>query len=127
MENATYEIRAGGIALVTIDMKGSPVNAMNDAFSAMLDEVLGRLDADKDSIAGVILTSAKSVFVAGGDVAKILELRSQGPEAGYAFVQGLKAQLRRSEEHTSELQSLMRTTYAVFCLKKKKQADIHTQ
>src|SRR3546814_14160712 len=97
MENATYEIRAGGIALVTIDMKGSPVNAMNDAFSAMLDEVLGRLDADKDSIAGVILTSAKSVFVAGGDVAKILELRSQGPEAGYAFVQGLKAQLRRPE------------------------------
>src|SRR3546814_9184641 len=27
--------------------------------------------------------------------------------------------LRRSEEHTSELQSLMRTSYAVFCLKKK--------
>src|SRR3546814_8204191 len=31
----------------------------------------------------------------------------------------------RSEEHTSELQSLMRISYAVFCLKKKK--DIHTQ
>src|SRR3546814_7179413 len=29
--------------------------------------------------------------------------------------------LDRSEEHTSELQSLMRTSYAVFCLKKKKQ------
>src|SRR3546814_2271879 len=28
--------------------------------------------------------------------------------------------LKRSEEHTSELQSLMRTSYAVFCLKKKK-------
>src|SRR3546814_10208294 len=28
---------------------------------------------------------------------------------------------RRSEEHTSELQSLMRNSYAVFCLKKKKQ------
>src|SRR3546814_1000230 len=27
---------------------------------------------------------------------------------------------KRSEEHTSELQSLMRTSYAVFCLKKKK-------
>src|SRR3546814_2701476 len=27
---------------------------------------------------------------------------------------------RRSEEHTSELQSLMRTSYAVFCIKKKK-------
>src|SRR3546814_15090237 len=32
----------------------------------------------------------------------------------------MKASLRRSEEHTSELQSLMRISYAVFCLKKKK-------
>src|SRR3546814_3037449 len=31
---------------------------------------------------------------------------------------------RRSEEHTSELQSLMRISYAVFCLKKKKEATI---
>src|SRR3546814_2046368 len=30
----------------------------------------------------------------------------------------------RSEEHTSELQSLMRISYAVFCLKKKKKNDI---
>src|SRR3546814_9287524 len=29
----------------------------------------------------------------------------------------------RSEEHTSELQSLMRISYAVFCLKKKKQSE----
>src|SRR3546814_1239498 len=29
----------------------------------------------------------------------------------------------RSEEHTSELQSLMRTSYAVFCLKKQKQSE----
>src|SRR3546814_8142332 len=33
--------------------------------------------------------------------------------------------LRRSEEHTSELQSLMRISYAVFCLKKKKQKNKH--
>src|SRR3546814_2182185 len=32
----------------------------------------------------------------------------------------------KSEEHTSELQSLMRISYAVFCLKKKKQIDITT-
>src|SRR3546814_1795860 len=31
----------------------------------------------------------------------------------------------RSEEHTSELQSLMRISYAVFCLKKKKQREEH--
>src|SRR3546814_10584988 len=33
----------------------------------------------------------------------------------------LDARALRSEEHTSELQSLMRISYAVFCLKKKKQ------
>src|SRR3546814_3248121 len=34
------------------------------------------------------------------------------------------ARRRRSEEHTSELQSLMRISYAVFCLKKKKETHI---
>src|SRR3546814_9655405 len=33
------------------------------------------------------------------------------------------ATIRRSEEHTSELQSLMRISYAVFCLKKKQKED----
>src|SRR3546814_2162157 len=33
---------------------------------------------------------------------------------------------KRSEEHTSELQSLMRISYAVFCLKKKKTQITHT-
>src|SRR3546814_10908285 len=32
---------------------------------------------------------------------------------------------RRSEEHTSELQSLMRTSYAVFCLKKTNKTSTH--
>src|SRR3546814_8686223 len=35
-------------------------------------------------------------------------------------IEGFEALLRRSEEHTSELQSLMRISYAGFCLKKKK-------
>src|SRR3546814_3984444 len=38
---------------------------------------------------------------------------------------GLK-EAKRSEEHTSELQSLMRISYAVFCLKKKKQKPTRT-
>src|SRR3546814_801139 len=37
-----------------------------------------------------------------------------------ALFEGGPPQVHRSEEHTSELQSLMRTSYAVFCLKKKK-------
>src|SRR3546814_4899764 len=48
--------------------------------------------------------------------AGFLELRVQITEI-LAF---LGAARRRSEEHTSELQSLMRISYAVFCLKKKK-------
>src|SRR3546814_3670053 len=35
--------------------------------------------------------------------------------------------LLRSEEHTSELQSLMRISYAVFCLKKKKKKNTYTR
>src|SRR3546814_1979309 len=36
-----------------------------------------------------------------------------------------QVQRLRSEEHTSELQSLMRISYAVFCLKKKKKSNTH--
>src|SRR3546814_4422146 len=39
----------------------------------------------------------------------------------------LVRQLQRSEEHTSELQSLMRISYAVFCLKKKKKTHNKTK
>src|SRR3546814_6787062 len=44
------------------------------------------------------------------------EIRYAGPQAFH----NVDAQGDRSEEHTSELQSLMRISYAVFCLKKKK-------
>src|SRR3546814_2252206 len=40
-------------------------------------------------------------------------------ELGSAVIVCFPALIRRSEEHTSELQSLMRISYAVFCLKKK--------
>src|SRR3546814_3368744 len=41
--------------------------------------------------------------------------------------QAVAAGARRSEEHTSELQSLMRISYAVFCLKKKKKKTTRQQ
>src|SRR3546814_8833498 len=46
---------------------------------------------------------------------------SAAPETPQHFSNG------RSEEHTSELQSLMRISYAVFCLKKKKQQKRQTK
>src|SRR3546814_5762592 len=50
----------------------------------------------------------------------------QAQLGGVALAQGTVpavADQPRSEEHTSELQSLMRSSYAVFCLKKKKTTD----
>src|SRR3546814_8656344 len=48
-----------------------------------------------------------------GDAADFVQLARREPQDLFIAV--------RSEEHTSELQSLMRISYAVFCLKKKKQ------
>src|SRR3546814_7355564 len=47
-------------------------------------------------------------------------LRSRAPVAPNGWPIATEPPLGRSEEHTSELQSLMRSSYAVFCLKKKK-------
>src|SRR3546814_3394638 len=46
------------------------------------------------------------------------------PRGAGARAPGLDSQSGRSEEHTSELQSLMRNSYAVFCLKKKNKTNI---
>src|SRR3546814_8969709 len=48
----------------------------------------------------------------------------QGPSAAHPL--GTDDLGQRSEEHTSELQSLMRISYAVFCLKKKKHSKLTT-
>src|SRR3546814_7992125 len=50
----------------------------------------------------------------------VLCLNKSGYLAGNMCIEGQRKNFERSEEHTSELQSLMRISYAVFCLKKKK-------
>src|SRR3546814_1586935 len=52
---------------------------------------------------------------------KPADRRGKGISARHAAKRTHLAPIDRSEEHTSELQSLMRISYAVFCLKKKKQ------
>src|SRR3546814_1883906 len=47
------------------------------------------------------------------------EVEVTDPETGKTFDSTIEVNEPRSEEHTSELQSLMRISYAVFCLKKK--------
>src|SRR3546814_1566047 len=74
----------------------------------------GRRTRDQADRAG------RARFVAAGGGAAALRPRSRrGDDAGHG-----RSRLRgRSEEHTSELQSLMRISYAVFCLKKKKKTN----
>src|SRR3546814_2957650 len=74
---------------------------------------------DKGGDGELKVTSVAEKSAAGGTIS----FSSDGtirfnPKAGW---QGKDAIQYRSEEHTSELQSLMRTSYAVFCLKKKTQ------
>src|SRR3546814_7042182 len=57
----------------------------------------------------------------GGDHRRALGMPPQLPD------RALDVAVRRSEEHTSELQSLMRISYAVFCLKKKKTTQQHSR
>src|SRR3546814_7101539 len=53
-------------------------------------------------------------------MSKVFRTRCSSPISIYRPEHSVQS-LRRSEEHTSELQSLMRISYAVFCLKKKTQ------
>src|SRR3546814_1991167 len=53
---------------------------------------------------------------------RVIERRTLGHDPGQEIEGALRLGNERSEEHTSELQSLMRISYAVFCLKKKKKA-----
>ncbi|RJF86489.1 3-hydroxyacyl-CoA dehydrogenase [Oleomonas cavernae] len=97
MRDALYDLGDDGIVTVTFDMAGRPVNVMNDDFSAAMDEILARLEADKEKLKGIIVTSAKSSFVAGGDVERLLALRHEGYQPARQFFDGLKARLRRLE------------------------------
>src|SRR3546814_8809425 len=65
--------------------------------------------------------TATFVFFIGDRWYGTVTAHVEGADAArYRFTSALPTQLfKRSEEHTSELQSLMRISYAVFCLKKK--------
>src|SRR3546814_2862884 len=84
--------------------------------------------AQAQAIAPVVCVQNHYNLVHRGDDALIDALAAQGiayvpffPLGGFSPIQSQSlSTIARSEEHTSELQSLMRTSYAVFCLKKKK-------
>src|SRR3546814_9304675 len=68
------------------------------------------------------LRAARPEDAALGQVDQTRNLARDGRKLPGALMDapGVRAEQHRSEEHTSELQSLMRISYAVFCLQKKK-------
>src|SRR3546814_6665636 len=89
-----------------------------------LQAVKGHSYADVFADIGEADLTAHVDFTALAEVARRTGARTFGPVSQTALLAGLglsaRADALRSEEHTSELQSLMRNSYAVFCLKKKK-------
>src|SRR3546814_1776686 len=71
------------------------------------------------------LASASRCCSCKGHLVAIKTLSSMRTASRAARFIFLKSKPARSEEHTSELQSLMRISYAVFCLKKKKHKQTH--
>ena len=71
-----FDLGDDGIALVTIDVPGSTANVISDALRHDLDALVDHVRADA-AIKGVILTSAKSDFMAGGDLKYMVEAFSR--------------------------------------------------
>ena len=92
-----WDVDADGIATLTMDDPDQSANTMNARFQTDLAATLDRLESERASLKGVILTSAKKTFFAGGD----LKLLSQATPADgprmEAEVDALKANLRRLE------------------------------
>ena len=59
---------ADGIVVLTLDDPNQSANTMNAAYAASMAATVERLEAEKDAITGVVITSAKKTFFAGGDL-----------------------------------------------------------
>lgn len=87
---------ADGIALVTLDDPGRSANTMNDRYTEAMGEVVDAIAADP-TVTGVIITSAKKTFFAGGDLdALSTATPADGPQL-MATITEVKAQLRKLE------------------------------
>jgi 3-hydroxyacyl-CoA dehydrogenase / enoyl-CoA hydratase / 3-hydroxybutyryl-CoA epimerase len=92
-----YEIDDDGVAILTMDDPNQSVNTMNADWLESFGAAVDRLEADRDQISGVIVTSAKKTFFAGGDLNELI--KAAPAHAGRIFneTQTIKRMLRRLE------------------------------
>ncbi|MFG2493470.1 3-hydroxyacyl-CoA dehydrogenase NAD-binding domain-containing protein [Streptomyces caniferus] len=86
-----------GIVTLVLDDPDQSANTMNNAFKTSLTAVADRLEAEKDSIRGIIFTSAKKTFFAGGDLHDLIAITPAHAEQAFAAGNGIKRDLRRIE------------------------------
>ena len=97
METIRYELDADGIATITFDEPGSPVNTMTLQWQHDLAEAAAQLVRDKDRIKGVLLASAKTTFFAGAELKGVLKLKPEDAAEGFARIEALKKSFRTIE------------------------------
>ncbi|HZE39243.1 MAG TPA: 3-hydroxyacyl-CoA dehydrogenase NAD-binding domain-containing protein [Stackebrandtia sp.] len=93
----TYTKDADGVVTLTLDVPGEPANAMTAEYAAGLNAAVARLEDEKDSVRGVIVTSGKDIFCAGGDLRRIVQATPDTVEQVTADVDAIKKPLRRLE------------------------------
>jgi 3-hydroxyacyl-CoA dehydrogenase/enoyl-CoA hydratase/3-hydroxybutyryl-CoA epimerase len=72
-----WEQDPDGIVVLTLDDPDQSANTMNQAYSESMAATIDRLEAEKDSINGVVITSAKKTFFAGGDLNDLRKARKE--------------------------------------------------
>src|SRR6476620_9291863 len=92
-----YEKGDDGIVILTLDDPEQSANTMNAAYAESMAKTVDRLEAEKDDIRGVVITSAKSTFFAGGDLNDLIKATKDDAEEIAGFVRDGKAKLRRLE------------------------------
>ena len=88
---------ADGIVLLTMDDPDQRANTMNRAFGGAFAATVDRLVAEKDSLTGVIVTSGKDTFFAGGDLRNLIEVGEANLKKFFEYVSGIKASQRGLE------------------------------
>ncbi len=91
-----YQKDAQDIVTITMDMDG-PVNAMNQHFVPLLAGAVDKLEAE-ENLRGVIVTSAKKTFFAGGDLNWLVSVEPGSEEALFDSVEATKHHMRRLEK-----------------------------
>lgn len=93
----SWEKDAEGIVVLTMDDPNQGANTMNERYRKSMSDTVDRLEAERDSIAGVVLTSAKKTFFAGGDLKSIVAFGPGDSQAVMDEVADIKSALRRLE------------------------------